>query len=289
MIPNCPALTLKKMMLSVIVPFLNEQQHIEQCISSLLNQQDVTEEHEFIFIDNNSTDRSRDLVTAHSQITLLDEPIADPYIAKNRGIEAASGDYLVFLDADCQPLPNWISQYQAAIEAQNPDFLLGNLFFPEPMSRQLRCHQDYYNAKTAYLLKHELRSCYYGHAGNMVIRKSVFEETGLFKGMPEVGDTAIIHDLLAIRPHARIVHVPEARVVHLEVTSFSRCMGKLQQSGTYTRDYETMNGFRTLTMWEKLAVMNTCATTHRYSLWKRGILLAALYEGWRAFEKGHSS
>jgi len=274
---------------SVIVPFLDELQYIEQCISSLLNQQGVAGECEFIFIDNGSGDGSRDLVAACSQILLLDEARKDPYLARNRGIEAAQGEYLVFLDADCQPNPDWIYQYQKIIEAQDPDILLGNLLYPEPMSTRQRCHQDYYNTKTGYLLDRELRSCYYGHAGNMVVRKTVFDETGLFKPMPEVGDTAILHDLLAIHPDARIVHVPEAGVVHLEVTSFKHCLGKLYQNGRYTRDYETVNGFRTLTMKEKLGVMRSCADVYQYSPWERGILIKALYTGWRAFEKGRAS
>lgn len=276
------------MQFSFIVPFLNEQPYIGACIEALITQEGAARDCEFIFIDNGSTDESRGIVQAHPEIILLDEPQQDPYLARNRGIQVARGAYIVFLDADCALRPGALEAYRRAIENRPPDVLLGNLLHLDPVPMLLQCHQDYYNTKTGWLLQQGLRECYYGHAGNMVVKKSVFDEVGLFKGMPEVGDTAILHDLMAVRPDARIVHVPGAGAVHLEVTRFSQCLEKLRRSGVYTRDYERVHGYRTLTMKEKISIMQTCASQYRYGVIKRLLLLYALYAGWRAFEKGRS-
>jgi len=52
---------------------LNER-YIEACIKSLLNQDFDYNQYELIFIDNGSTDRSKDIVTSYSDILYLKEP-----------------------------------------------------------------------------------------------------------------------------------------------------------------------------------------------------------------------
>jgi glycosyltransferase involved in cell wall biosynthesis len=271
---------------SVIVPFLNERPYIADCIAGLLGQDFAEAERELIFVDNGSTDGSAAVVAAYPQIQLVAESRRDPYLARNRGIAQAQGEYLLFLDADCQPEPDWLAEMSAAVEGRPADILLGNILFPRPTPWALRYQQDYYNSKMGYLLSHELRVCYYGHAGNMGIRRGVFDEVGVFRGMPEVGDTAVIHDLMALRPDARILHVPKAEVVHLEVRNFRQYLNKLGNCGGYTGYYESTHGFRPLTLGEKLAVMQHCAREHGYSLPERLALLVSLFIGWRAFERG---
>jgi glycosyltransferase involved in cell wall biosynthesis len=271
---------------SVIVPFLNEQKYVGACVEALLEQDFDESEREFIFVDNGSGDGSRAIVSSFPEVRLLTELQRDPYLARNRGIESAQGEYLLFLDADCRPITTWLSAMNDAVARRPADILLGNILFPSPMPWALQYQQDYYNSKMGYLLANELRICYYGHAGNMGVRRAVFDEVGLFRGMPEVGDTAIIHDLMAVRPDARILHVPAAEVVHLEVRNFRQYLNKLANCGGYTGHYESTHGFRALRLREKLAVMQHCAREHGYSLFQRSALLISLFIGWRAFERG---
>jgi hypothetical protein len=175
---------------------------------------------------------------------------------------------------------------RAEVGRTEPDILLGDLVYPDPTPVLLAAYRDYYNTKTGWLLRRELRCCYYGHAGNMGVKMTVFEETGLFRGMPEVGDTALLHDLLAVRPDARIVRVPDAAVSHLEVRTFRDCLGKLRQCGGYTRDYLGTWGFRALALTEKLQVMAACCRERSYGLRQRATLAAALLLGAVAFELG---
>jgi glycosyltransferase involved in cell wall biosynthesis len=273
-----------QMKFSVIVPFLNEEKYIRQCIEALLRQDFDHAEREFIFVDNGSDDSSVTIVASFPEIHLLSEPRRDPYLARNRGIESARGEYLLFLDADCTPAQDWLSHMHTASACRPVDILLGNILYPSPAPFVLQCQQDYYNTKTGYLLRYELRPCYYGHAGNMGVKKTVFDEVGIFKGLPEAGDTAILHDLMALRPDAQILHVPEAEVVHLEITGFRHCLVKLARCGRYTGYYEDISGFRALRIGEKLSVMESCAREHDYSLWQRGALFVSLFIGWLAFE-----
>jgi glycosyltransferase involved in cell wall biosynthesis len=85
---------------SVIVPFLNEEGWLPKCLAALRSQSIDPGLVEWILIDNGSTDRSAEIVQA--------EPRRAPSIARNRGILAARGEYLAFLDADCLAEPDWL-------------------------------------------------------------------------------------------------------------------------------------------------------------------------------------
>ncbi len=175
------------MIFSVIVPFLNEERLIEQCIHSLQNQQFDKNLYELLFIDNGSVDRSTEIVRQYQSIKLLYEPRRDPYLARNRGIETARGQYLAFTDADCLIDGHWLAELQHGLEELNAAIVLGRVLYPSPTSIFLKGYEHYYHTKLAYLFHHKIQQCYYGHAGNMAIRASVFDAVGLFSGMPIVG------------------------------------------------------------------------------------------------------
>lgn len=87
--------------ISVIVPVLNRENEIEECILSVFEQS--YQNWELLIIDNGSTDRTaeicRRLAAADKRIRLLEAPRGVSK-ARNAGIDAAQGKYLFFLDSD---------------------------------------------------------------------------------------------------------------------------------------------------------------------------------------------
>jgi glycosyltransferase involved in cell wall biosynthesis len=274
------------MIFSVIVPFLNEERLIEPCIQSLLDQKFDNDLYELIFIDNGSTDRSREIVHKYTPIKLLDEARRDPYLARNRGIEAARGQYLAFTDADCLIDCQWLTELQQGLEKLHADIVLGRLLYPSPVSIFLKGYEHYYHTKLAYLFQHKIRQCYYGHAGNMAIRASVFETVGLFSGMPIVGDTEIIHKLLERNPKATISYVPQAQVVHAEVRDFGQCLYKLFECGQHSETYSRSGRYRPLHFRERLQVLKACIADHHYGRSMIVTLAGTLLMGYLSFGAG---
>lgn len=87
---------------SVIIPVYNAETYLKECLDSVLSQ---TMGHlEVICIDDGSTDNSRCLIQeyqkADSRIRILEQENQGPGPARNRGIRAAAGKYISFLDAD---------------------------------------------------------------------------------------------------------------------------------------------------------------------------------------------
>ncbi len=90
-------------MVSVIVPMRNEERHITECVSSLLDQTYPSEEYEIVIVDGNSSDRSSQLVLqmSHRQrpIRMLSNPAIIVPISLNLGIRNARGDIVIRADA----------------------------------------------------------------------------------------------------------------------------------------------------------------------------------------------
>jgi glycosyltransferase involved in cell wall biosynthesis len=92
-------------MISIIIPTRNEEKGIEQILSTLKNT--LTIPHEIIVSDGNSTDATVAIVQKYADKIVLQDKQRPKTIGtgRNQGAEAASGEYLVFLDADCT-IPN---------------------------------------------------------------------------------------------------------------------------------------------------------------------------------------
>ncbi|UVO49034.1 glycosyltransferase family 2 protein [Sphingomonas sp. SUN019] len=87
---------------AVVMPLYNKAAHVRDAIDSVLAQ--TYPAHEIIVIDNRSTDGGRAIVEAidDPRIRLLDLPTPGPggYAGRNMGIDAATSEWIAFLDAD---------------------------------------------------------------------------------------------------------------------------------------------------------------------------------------------
>lgn len=90
--------------LSVIIPVYNVGHYIEKCLRSLENQDLDLEEYEIICVNDGSPDNSREVISEiqkeYSNIILIDQENQGVSMARNNGIDRASGKYLLFIDPD---------------------------------------------------------------------------------------------------------------------------------------------------------------------------------------------
>lgn len=86
------------MKLSVIIPTFNEGQLLANCVKSLLQQEKTN--FEIIVVDDGSTDSSVDTIENLSSVKVLHEAHLGPGAARNQGAKQATGEILVFVDAD---------------------------------------------------------------------------------------------------------------------------------------------------------------------------------------------
>lgn len=100
---------------SVVIPARNEARCIERCLASVAAQCWPLEQIEAVVVDNGSTDGTADVVRAFAeahpalQVRLVSEPRPGVARARNRGVAAATGRWVLFLDADSCLAPDLVS------------------------------------------------------------------------------------------------------------------------------------------------------------------------------------
>jgi glycosyltransferase involved in cell wall biosynthesis len=96
------------MKVSIIVPAYNEEKLLGSTLARMREAMQAFDEKgwecELIVCDNNSTDKTAE-VAASSGARVIFEPVNQISRARNRGASVASGDWLVFIDADSWPSP----------------------------------------------------------------------------------------------------------------------------------------------------------------------------------------
>jgi glycosyltransferase involved in cell wall biosynthesis len=91
-------------LISVVIPCFNQAQFLDESIESVRAQTHSSKE--LIVIDDGSTDSSARVASRYPDVKLVRQSNMGLAAARNSGIKASSGDYLVFLDADDYLEPN---------------------------------------------------------------------------------------------------------------------------------------------------------------------------------------
>lgn len=121
-------LHLYRMELSVIITVLNEAENIQPLLEQL-DKALLTHQHEIIFVDDGSTDRTVELIKKFAKANLKLVILNTNYgqtAAMAAGIQEASGQYIATLDGDLQNDPTDIPFMLAKLKSENWDVVAGN-------------------------------------------------------------------------------------------------------------------------------------------------------------------
>ncbi len=203
---------------SVIVPFYNAEPYIEHCIRGLLAQELPAAEFEILMVDNNSTDRSAEIVARYPRIRLLHEPKQGAYAARNRALEHARGDLLAFTDPDCVPRPDWLSRLLAPLCDPRVQVVIGR---SDPASRSpaLALLAAWEHQRELYIFGSGDPLLYYGRTNNLATRRIALQAHGPFVEVLRGGDTIFVRRVADRSGCEAVRYMPDARVLHLEIDS----------------------------------------------------------------------
>lgn len=118
---------------SVILCTHNHAARLKTTLLSLNDLQQPESNWELLIINNASTDetgqilRNSDWKPAEVPVRIINEPKLGLSNARNRGISESTGRYLIFLDDDETPHPNWLIEYERGIRTWDPDALGGRI------------------------------------------------------------------------------------------------------------------------------------------------------------------
>lgn len=107
---------MKQPLISVIIPVYGVEKYIAQCLDSIINQ--TYKNLEIIVVNDGTKDRSAEIAkeyaTKDSRIKVYDFQNGGLSVARNRGLEIATGDYISYIDSD-----DWLDtkMYETLLEA----------------------------------------------------------------------------------------------------------------------------------------------------------------------------
>jgi cellulose synthase/poly-beta-1,6-N-acetylglucosamine synthase-like glycosyltransferase len=94
---------------SVIVPAYNAAPTIDACLEGLLGQSVPGDRYEVIVVDDDSSDETTEIVGGY-EVRLIVKSHQGPAAARNEGVAQARGEIVLFTDADCVPIEDWIAE-----------------------------------------------------------------------------------------------------------------------------------------------------------------------------------
>ncbi len=172
------------MTLSVIIPCYNAEKTLENTVSSLFLQQNVNFDWEILAVDDGSNDNTPRLLEELKN-TAEEKGLLFRYLLfenggvgenRNRGLQYAEGEYLLFLDADDLLLPTALSEAMTAVREKDLSLLLFD-------SHYLYCDGREEPLEAISLPEGHLSPEEYAISlpapWNKIIKKSLFEQNGL--------------------------------------------------------------------------------------------------------------
>lgn len=109
---------------SVIIPTYNTEKYIAETLGSVLNQ--TYDDFEIIVVDDESKDSTITILEKYQEnypgkVRLIKKRNGGPASARNKGIEAAKGEYIAFNDADDLWVPTKLAKQISYFESCGPD------------------------------------------------------------------------------------------------------------------------------------------------------------------------
>lgn len=153
--------------ISIIIPAFNAGKYIEKCILSLLNQNMINNEYEIIIINDGSTDNTLNVIqllsNIHPQIKCISTSNQGVSNSRNLGIKQATGEFILFVDADDFVEPNSLEIIYTTMKGNDLDLLLLDYNYWDAKGKQIdgfdhnelqKCSQNIVSGKEFILNKY---------------------------------------------------------------------------------------------------------------------------------------
>ena len=222
--------------ISVIVCAHNEARHLPACLHSVLAQS--REPDELLVINNASTDDTVAVAARIPFARVVDEPRKGLVVARETGRRHASGDILIYLDADCRAPLTWVERIERRFQHDTALIALSGpyrYYDWDWLGRALIRAYDFTVAPaTQFLVKHILRIGTIFYGGNFAVRREAMdriggfdtsiefhgEDTNLGRRIAAVGSVELRHDCFIYTSARRYKAMGRGRVFRLYVRNF---------------------------------------------------------------------
>lgn len=222
--------------ISVIIPHLNQPDFLLRCLASLAAGSRIPDE--VIVVDNGSRELPELVCTTHGA-QLLTEAEPGPGPARNRGVAAATGEILAFIDADCLADPDWLAVAEMAMAAPDATILGGDVRIALDNPARMTMTEAYESVYAYRMDRYIAREGFTG-TGNLVVKREVLADVGPFAGIGVAEDRD--WGRRATAKGYRIRFVPGMRAYHPARQNVSELLAKWDRQSAH--DYVLARGQR---------------------------------------------
>jgi glycosyltransferase involved in cell wall biosynthesis len=191
---------------SVIIPAYNAEFSIRQCLISVTNQ--TFDDIEVIVIDDGSTDSTAEIIQSvadeDSRVRFLRQKNQFAGVARNNGLVQATGDYLLFLDADDYIEPDMLEVMIRLAETHNVDIAIcssnsineySGVSYPSGGVMYLENERIYQRGEIADCLFHTVK----GWAWDKLFKRSFVNDWKLsFQDISSTNDAGFVYMAMAL-------------------------------------------------------------------------------------------
>ncbi len=227
-------------LVSVIIPIYNGEAELPELLACLEAQTYPRDRVEYLLVDNNSSDRTAELIQAAiaaqsnassvlSLHYLCEAEIQSSYAARNLGIRQGRGDILAFTDADCRPQDHWLMDLISPFEDGSVGLVAGEII-GAPGQSFLERYATYMDVLSQ---KHTLQHAFgpYGQTANLAVRRTAFEEVGLFRPFLTTGGDADMCWRIQASKQWQLRLAETALVAHCHRTTWQDLRSQWQRYG----------------------------------------------------------
>ena len=181
----------REVAISVVISTYNRCDMLPRALESVLAQEDGGLCYEVIVVDNNSTDRTRDVAESfikggYANLRYVFETKQGLSYARNAGIRAAQAPIIAFTDDDVRATPRWIAEIKRTFDEHPEIVYIGGKVLPlwrdEPPAWLTRDHWSPLalmdDGDEPFYMSAKKPRCMVG--ANLSVRREVFDRVGLF-------------------------------------------------------------------------------------------------------------
>jgi len=176
-------------LLSIVIPYQDNLKEVLEILTSLERQSYPSERIEILLVYNSSnTGLKSETSTTHQtfKLYLLEEKnhLNSPYSARNRGLEKANGDIIVFIDANSTPDELWLENGARCLSKKKWDIMAGKVGFDFGNNLTAAKVVD---SLTSIDMKKAVEERGVAYTANLFVKKEVFKELGFFEEQTRSG------------------------------------------------------------------------------------------------------
>ncbi len=196
-------------MLTLIIPAYNNESTIQRCLSSVCNQ--TFSDIEIIVINDGSTDNTEEKILSikDCRIKYFSQTNMGPSAARNKGLELAKGEYILFVDADDYLMPDMLEVLFNTAQKNNAQIVNCNIYKMHPNKsftkviepyKENQNWQDFYKD---FLVHNGLCSLW-----NKLIKKSLWDQIRLYDDIRLCEDSTAFLRILPLATNISHVNKP---------------------------------------------------------------------------------